>query len=466
MSMPLPFQLRISNRCVLLVGGGDAAEAKRRLLDERGAVVVNWTQPPSDEQMRQIEQCNECADTRIALVIIAEVNEWTTQLRAWIERERMLLNVVDAPEGSHGFIPAIVSRGAIQIGIGSGGVSPVIARMIRTRIEQTLPSGLEALADFAGRWQERVRASFRDVPTRRRFWERILSGSIGELVLRGDSGEADVQLAAALIAPQGNLGSVSLVGAGPGDAGYLTLTGLKRLQQADVVLYDRLVGREVLTLARRDAVMEDVGKRRGHCPVPQVAIIQRLLYWAGQGLTVCRLKGGDPYLFGRGGEEALALVAAGIQCEVVPGVTTASATSALLGMPLTHRGLARSVRFLTGHLALQQVETCWQSLAADQETLVLYMAFSHMQEIAHQLIQVGVSPSTPVAFVQNAASAQCVMHRGTLDEVSTLQSQFSLVDGPILIFVGQVVALSDQLLPVQSRQPDDNPLYWLHTAST
>ena len=467
MSKPLPFQLQISGRPVLLIGSGEAADAKARLLTERGAVITHWPTHPSAEQIQQATEANRTAASRFVLVIIAEVCDWTRALMPWLEQERLLLNAVDAPELSDGFIPAIVSRGRVQIGIGTGGSSPVLARFIRTRLEQVLPQGLEELAELADRWQLRVRQVIKDLGIRRRFWERQLSGSAGQAALDQRPQLADSIIQQALSSEQPASGRVALVGAGPGDASLLTLKGLQRLQEADVVLFDKLVSPEVLSLARRDAQLEDVGKRRGHCPTPQENINRRLVELGRQGLSVCRLKGGDPYLFGRGGEEALALVEAGIPVEVVPGVTTASATAAATGIPLTHRRLARSVRFITGHLALEQTETDWQPLALGQETLVIYMGFSHLEAIAARLMAAGLSPTTPLVLVQNATTSRQRVVHGEIGRSLQATEQLRLAEGPVLIMVGETTRLAKQLDPSLAAQPVTaaaDPLFWLDSA--
>ena len=467
MSTPLPFQLQISGRPVLLIGSGEAADAKARLLTERGAVITHWPNRPCAEQIQHATEANRTAASRFVLVIIAEVCDWTRALMPWLEQERLLLNAVDVPELSDGFIPAIVSRGRVQIGIGTGGSSPVLARFIRTRLEQVLPQGLEELAELADRWQLRVRQVIKDLGIRRRFWERQLSGSAGQAALDQRPELADNIIQQALDSEQPASGRVALVGAGPGDASLLTLKGLQRLQEADVVLFDKLVSPEVLSLARRDAQLEDVGKRRGHCPTPQESINRRLVELGQQGLSVCRLKGGDPYLFGRGGEEALALVEAGIPVEVVPGITTASATGAATGIPLTHRRLARSVRFITGHLALEQTETDWQPLALGQETLVIYMGFSHLEAIAARLMAAGLSPATPLVLVQNATTPRQQVVHGEIGRSLQATEQLRLEEGPVLIMVGETTRLAKQLDPSLAAQPVTaaaDPLFWLDSA--
>lgn len=233
----------------------------------------------------------------------------------------------------------------------------------------------------------------------------------------------------------------------------MTLKGLRLLQQADVVLYDALVTPEIIDLARRDAVFEDVGKRRGHCPMPQQVIIERILYWAQQGKRVCRLKGGDPYLFGRGGEEALAIAAAGIDFQTVPGITSAAGIAAQAGIPLTHRLMARSVRYVTGHLASGSIPTDWQRVVDQQETLVLYMALHHLPSIQAELLDAGLDPKTPVALVQNGARQD---QQVWITDVAAMAAQSTHIDpdqGPTLVMIGQVVGLHHSLQSAQLADP-------------
>jgi uroporphyrin-III C-methyltransferase / precorrin-2 dehydrogenase / sirohydrochlorin ferrochelatase len=243
--------------------------------------------------------------------------------------------------------------------------------------------------------------------------------------------------------------SVYLVGAGPGDPSLLTIKALQAIQKADVILYDKLVSTEILSLARRDAVLEDVGKRRGSCPVPQDEICARLVELGKQGKVVCRLKGGDPYLFGRGGEEAIALANAGIDPIVIPGVTSASAIAAATGIPLTHREIARSVRFITGHLALQKYIDNWPSLIAENETAVIYMGFSHIKNISRSFLKAGSDPGTPVAAIQNGTLENQKVVITTLEKVLTEDIFLYLKDGPILLIIGKVVTLRNSIKKVQ-----------------
>ncbi|QGG79810.1 uroporphyrinogen-III C-methyltransferase [Litorivicinus lipolyticus] len=274
-------------------------------------------------------------------------------------------------------------------------------------------------------------------------WTRAISA--GEDVRAGDDAGADQSMQAMLDGQAQAAGEVYLVGAGPGDAELLTLKGLRLLQQADVVLYDALVSQDVIDLARRDAVLEDVGKRRGHCPMPQGAITDRIIEWARQGKRVCRLKSGDPYLFGRGGEEALALVEAQIPFQTVPGISSAAGISAQAGIPLTHRGIARSVRFVTGHLAGGSLPADWQRLVDQQETSVLYMALHHLPAIQASLLAAGVAADMPVALIQNGARANQQVWVTQVDQCTEASAAIDPERGPTLVMVGQVVSLREQL---------------------
>ena len=448
----LPIALRIANQPVVLVGEGEGAIAKSRLLTARDAQVRYAGDEPS--LVAQFGQHALTPDIMVgarACFVASELESTVTQGVAMARAAGVSLNVMDRPELCEFTVPAIVERGPVQVSIATDGASPVLARLLRTRIESWLPQGFVRLVELASRWQDRVRQGTANLSDRRRLWERALTGAIANQAMAGDDAGADSAMQAlvdgqALGSGQAaGSGEVYLVGAGPGDAELLTLKGLRLLQQADVVLYDALVSQDVLDLARRDAVLEDVGKRRGHCPTPQSAIIERMLQWARQGKRVCRLKGGDPYLFGRGGEEALALVDAQIPFQTVPGITSAAGISAQAGIPLTHRGIARSVRFVTGHLANGSLPADWQRLVDQQETLVLYMALHHLPAIQASLLKAGVAPNTPVALIQNGARANQRVWVSQVDACTDAAREINPEDGPTLVMVGQVVSLREQL---------------------
>lgn len=447
----LPIALRVAGAPIALIGEGEGARAKSRLLIARGAQIRYYGSDADLEQQFGLLAWDEVFSGVLACFVASEDSALIEQAKQAAAELGVLINVMDRPSDCQFTVPAIVDRGPIQVSIATDGVSPVLARLLRGRIEQIIPAGFERLAALAKRWQQPVREAIDTLSNRRRFWERLLSGTLASRAMRGEDVEAAVQREIDQV--DASTGEVYLVGAGPGDAELITLKGLRLLQQADVVLYDALVSPEVLELARRDAVLEDVGKRRGHCPMPQAAIIERILYWAQRGRRVCRLKGGDPYLFGRGGEEALAIAAQQIPFQVVPGITSAAGVAAQAGIPLTHRGIARSVRYVTGHLASGSLPADWSRLVDQQETLVLYMALHHLPKIKAELLGAGVQATTPVALIQNGSRVNQREWIATLDDCDQASEQIDPDDGPTLVMVGQVVSLAHQLKPAVLADP-------------
>ena len=356
---------------------------------------------------------------------------------------RIFANVVDDPKRSSFIMPSLIDRSPLMVAISSGGKAPVLARLLREKLEALLPQHLGAVAAFAGSLRERVKARFATMGERRRFWERLLGADrLGQALARGDSASAN-QLADSLFADESQTaGEVVLVGAGPGDPGLLTLHALRQMQQADVVVYDRLVSDEVMALVRRDAKRIFVGKQAGNHCVPQEGINQLLLEEAKKGQRVVRLKGGDPFIFGRGGEELETLVGSGIGFQVVPGITAASGCAAYAGIPLTHRDHAQSVRFVTAHGKGGAQDLDWPLLAKDRQTLVFYMGLSSCATIREQLLTHGKAGSTPVALIERGTQPSQRVIRGTLDQLPALAVG---VESPALIMVGSVVTLADQL---------------------
>ncbi|MGL6165419.1 MAG: siroheme synthase CysG, partial [Aeromonas veronii] len=356
----LPIFCRLDNKPVLLVGGGEVAERKARLLLDAGAQLT-VVAPELDPELAELAAngsiewlAGEFAPQQLVgkwLVVAAtdrrEVNALVYQSA---NQARIFANVVDDPKRSSFIMPSIIDRSPLMVAISSGGKAPVLARLLREKLEALLPQHLGAVATFAGSLRERVKARFASMGERRRFWERLLGADrLGQALARGDHASAH-QLADSLFADESQTGGeVVLVGAGPGDPGLLTLHALRQMQQADVVVYDRLVSDEVMARVRRDAKRIFVGKQAGNHCVPQEGINQLLLEEAKKGQRVIRLKGGDPFIFGRGGEELETLVGSGIGFQVVPGITAASGCAAYAGIPLTHRDHAQSVRFVTAH---------------------------------------------------------------------------------------------------------------------
>ena len=449
----LPIFCRLDNKPVLLVGGGEVAERKARLLLDAGAQLT-VVAPELDPELAELAAngsiewlAGEFAPAQLAgkwLVVAAtdrrEVNALVYQSA---NQARIFANVVDDPKRSSFIMPSIIDRSPLMVAISSGGKAPVLARLLREKLEALLPQHLGAVAAFAGSLRERVKARFASMGERRRFWERLLGADrLGQALARGDGASAH-QLADALFAEDAAAkGEVILVGAGPGDPGLLTLHALRQMQQADVVVYDRLVSDDVMALVRRDAKRIFVGKQAGNHCVPQEGINQLLLDEAKKGQRVVRLKGGDPFIFGRGGEELETLVGSGIGFQVVPGITAASGCAAYAGIPLTHRDHAQSVRFVTAHGKGGARDLDWPLLAKDKQTLVFYMGLSSCATIREQLLTHGKGGDTPVALIERGTQPSQRVIRGTLDQLPELAAG---VESPALIMVGSVVTLADQL---------------------
>lgn len=449
----LPIFCRLDNKPVLLVGGGEVAERKARLLLDAGAQLT-VVAPELDPELAELAAngsiewlAGEFAPQQLTgkwLVVAAtdrrEVNALVYQSA---NQARIFANVVDDPKRSSFIMPSIIDRSPLMVAISSGGKAPVLARLLREKLEALLPQHLGAVAAFAGSLRERVKARFASMGERRRFWERLLGADrLGQALARGDSASAN-QLADSLFADESQTGGeVVLVGAGPGDPGLLTLHALRQMQQADVVVYDRLVSDEVMALVRRDAKRIFVGKQAGNHCVPQEGINQLLLEEAKKGQRVVRLKGGDPFIFGRGGEELETLVGSGIGFQVVPGITAASGCAAYAGIPLTHRDHAQSVCFVTAHGKGGAQDLDWPLLAKDKQTLVFYMGLSSCATIREQLLTHGKAGDTPVALIERGTQPSQRVIRGTLDQLPELALG---VESPALIMVGSVVTLADQL---------------------
>lgn len=448
----LPIFCQLRNRTCLLVGGGDVAERKARLLLEAGArLIVNaldfaaqfdaWAQ--AGKLTLVPGAFNEALLDDCWLVIAATDDDGVNQqVSDAAEARRIFCNVVDAPKQASFIMPSIIDRSPLMVAISSGGTSPVLARLLREKLESLLPLHLGQVARYAGTLRQRVKQTFASMGERRRFWEKFfVNDRLAQSLANQDSAAVAQTTETLFNEPLDHRGEVVLVGAGPGDAGLLTLKGLQQIQQADIVVYDRLVSDDIMNLVRRDADRVFVGKRAGYHCVPQEEINQILLREAQSGKRVVRLKGGDPFIFGRGGEELEVLCNAGIPFSVVPGITAASGCSAYAGIPLTHRDYAQSVRLVTGHLK-SGGDLQWQNLAAESQTLVFYMGLNQATAIQENLIKHGMSPDMPVALVENGTAIVQRVVDGTLSELGMLAQQ---VQSPSLIIVGRVVALRETL---------------------
>ncbi len=450
----LPLFHKLQDRPVLLVGGGEMALRKARLLADAGASLRVVATEVCTELRELVGVAGElrlrdyqAEDLQgVALAIIACDDESVRQRASAEAQARGLpVNVVDAPALCSVIFPAIVDRSPLIVAVTSGGDAPVLARLIRAKIETWIPATYGQLAGLAKKFRAQVRGLLPDVQQRRVFWEDVFQGQIAESVFAGKLSEGERLLEAKIA---GNvpraLGEVYLVGAGPGDPDLLTFRALRLMQQADVVLYDRLVAPAIIELCRRDAERIYVGKRRSEHAVPQDEINQLLVDLAKQGKRVLRLKGGDPFIFGRGGEEIEELAAEGIPFQVVPGITAASGCAAYAGIPLTHRAYAQSVRFVTGHLKDGSSDLPWADLVAPGQTLVFYMGLVGLPSICQELIAHGRGADTPAALIQQGTTQNQRVFTGTLGDLPQLVAEHE-VHAPTLVIVGEVVQLRDKL---------------------
>ncbi len=462
--LPLFHDLR--GHPVLVVGGGEVALRKGRLLAQAGArlrVVAPVIEP---ELLVLVTGCEgvwldrgyRAEDLNGCRLAIAATDDGPLNARVSQDAQDagIPVNVVDAPALCSVIFPAIVDRSPLVVAVSSGGDAPVLARLIRARIESWVPAAYGQLAGLAKTFRGRVKRLIPDVGRRRAFWEEVFQGEVAERLLAGRAGEAERLLEARLAgAPPSGVGEVYLVGAGPGDPDLLTFRALRLMQQADVVLYDRLVAPAIVDLCRRDAERIYVGKRRAEHALPQDQINRQLIELARQGKRVLRLKGGDPFIFGRGGEEIEELAAQGIPFQVVPGITAASGCAAYAGIPLTHRDHAQSVRFVTGHLKDGSCDLPWRDLTAPGQTLVFYMGLVGLPHICEQLIAHGCRGDTPVALVQQGTTARQRVFTGTLADLPALVARHE-VHAPTLVIVGDVVRLREKLAWFEGARPPTN----------
>ncbi|RJG19952.1 uroporphyrinogen-III C-methyltransferase [Alcanivorax profundi] len=449
----LPISWRLQGKRALLVGGGEVALRKGRLLHRSGA-LVDVVAPDVCAELRQIvaesqgslrERAFEESDLQsVSLVICATDNKAINAEVARLAGDKGLpVNVVDDPSLGDFIFPAIVDRSPVLISISSSGASPVLARKLRSQIESSLPARWGRLADLMARFRQPLKDKLNNVGARRLFWEQALDSPIVEKVLAGKDSEAEAMLSEAIAEADPerlSRGEVYLVGAGPGDPDLLTFRALRLLQKADVVLYDRLVGKGIVDLARRDAEMVYVGKARDKHALPQDNINELLVHYAKQGKKVCRLKGGDPFIFGRGGEEIDLIVQEGIEFQVVPGITAASGCAAYGGIPLTHRDHAQSVRFVTGHRKDGTVTLDWEHLVSETETVVFYMGLVGLRQICDQLMAHGRKGDTPIALVSRGTTNLQEVITGTLETLPD-DIEGREIHAPTLIIVGSVVSL-------------------------
>ena len=460
----LPLFHNLKGRNVLVVGGGEIALRKVRLVQQASAVITIVAKDfcPDLLAMDADDKTHGCnglhlvtgayerqhmlAVDSVVMVIAATNDRDLNRLVAeQAQKANVLANVVDDPAFSTVIFPSIVDRSPIQIAISSGGDAPVLVRLLRTKFEALLPAGMAQLASLAGSFRERVKAKFSNGADRKAFWEEVFYGPIAEQAYANNLDTAEQLLADKLNnTSEFKTGEVYLVGGGPGDPDLLTFKALRLMQQADIVLYDRLVSPEVLNLVRRDATRLYVGKTAGDHPVTQDNINQKLVDYARAGNRVVRLKGGDPFIFGRGGEEIETLAAEGIPFQVVPGITAASGCASYAGIPLTHRDHAQSVRFITGLLRAGKRDLNWAELVQPNQTLVFYMGLSGLETICQHLKQHGLDAQTPAALIEKGTTKDQRVFVGNLDSLAPIVREAG-AKAPTLLIVGHVVSLQDKL---------------------
>ena len=450
-----PISLKLQQQPCLIVGGGHIAYRKAVLLAKAGAIIHVIAPEIEANLLEIVKACqgqyvqapfSPDIPLRNYRLVIAATNDKATNIQVFeaCEAEKILVNSVDDPPHCRFMVPAIIDRSPLVVSIATNGTSPVLSRQIRTQLEASIPHGMGKLADFSGKWRAAVKAKIENPDERRIFWEDLYASPLKEQVFNDNIAQANRLIEQALIEWKKPKGEVYLVGAGPGDPELLTLKALRLMQQADVIIYDRLVSPPILDLCRRDAEKIYVGKARSNHSVPQDGINALLVEYAAQGKRVCRLKGGDPFIFGRGGEEIQELFAAGVAFQVVPGITAASGCSAYAGIPLTHRDYAQSVRFLTGHLKEGSPELPWNELVYENQTLVLYMGLVGLEKICAQLIAHGQRPNMPVALISKGTTPDQKVVVGTLADIASKVTEHQ-IQAPTLTIIGEVVSLREQL---------------------
>ena len=444
--------MNVEGRLCVVIGGGDVAHRKASVLLDAGATVKAVAPKFSDAFAGQ--RGIECVMGRFqsclldgAVLAIAATNDSTVNLEVSQQaRARNIpVNVVDNPDLCTFIMPSILDRSPLLVAFSSGGASPVLTRMLRGKLETMIPQSYSRLITFCARLRDTVKARVTNPARRRIFWENVLEGAIAEKVLAGDETGAETMLANLLENENSEqAGEVYLVGAGPGDPDLLTFRALRLMQKADVVVYDNLVSKPIVEMTRRDATRIFVGKKRADHTMPQEKINELLVRLAKEGKRVLRLKGGDPFIFGRGGEEIETLAGHGIPFQVVPGITAASGVSSYAGIPLTHRDYAQSCIFVTGHLKDGSMNLDWDALARPRQTIVVYMGLHGLDTLCARLVEHGLPDSTPIAIVQQGTTQNQRVVTGTLATLPGI-ARIEKLQAPTLIIVGGVVTLREKL---------------------
>jgi uroporphyrin-III C-methyltransferase/precorrin-2 dehydrogenase/sirohydrochlorin ferrochelatase len=451
----LPVSLNLKAKKVVVTGGGTVAARKAELALRAGANVL-VVAPELGPEFHALSQLR-CFSYRAGLATRDDFDDCVIAYAASEdsgEDERVcniarsasvLVNVPDRMELCDFSMPTILDRSPLLIAISTAGKSPLLARQLKQRMESMIPAAYGDLARFLGRMRERVAARIKSARERRYFFEKLLDSSVADLVLSGDEARAEAELEAQLDGHQASsIGEVYLVGGGPGDPDLLTFRAMRLLQRADVVVYDRLIGSPILDLVRRDAERIYVGKMINKHELSQPEISRLLVKLARDGKRVLRLKGGDPFIFGRGGEEIELLAREGIPFQVVPGITAASGCASYAGIPLTHRDYAQACVFITGHSKHGRIDLDWKTLLQPHQTIAVYMGLAMLPDLARAFIEHGADPTTPVAVVDNGTRANQAVVTGTIADIADKVAKADF-KGPAMIFIGTVVQLHDKL---------------------
>ncbi|OUR72633.1 uroporphyrinogen-III C-methyltransferase [Methylophaga sp. 41_12_T18] len=453
----LPLFVEVTARSCLVVGGGEIAARKASLLLKANAKVTIVAPEVSastqalidNDEVSWIQSVFVKEQLTSQMLVIAATDKMDVNKAVYqqAKAQNILVNVADCPELCDFILPSILDRSPLVVAISSGGHSPILARQLRARLETLIPPAYGRLASLVGRYRDAVKTKFNKLSMRRRFWESLLQGQVVDHVLAGRDDMAEQTLNHILndVSDQElQQGEVYLVGAGPGDPELLTFKALRLMQQADVVFYDRLVSKEILALVRKEAEQIYVGKQRDWHAVRQEEINQLLLEHAQQGKRVLRLKGGDPFIFGRGGEEIETLAAENIHFQVVPGVTAASGCATYAGIPLTHRDYSQSCTFVTGQLKHGELKLNWSALVQPRQTVVIYMGLGGLPVLSQQLLSHGMAADTPAALIQQGTTEHQKVWISTIAELPAVAEREKPV-APTLIIIGDVVKLHDSL---------------------
>jgi uroporphyrin-III C-methyltransferase/precorrin-2 dehydrogenase/sirohydrochlorin ferrochelatase len=454
----LPIFLKLKGRTVLVVGGGDLAARRVDLLSRAGAIVTVVAGELCEDLERMVARglaehrseavsVDRLRDCALAFGAAEDAAE-NVELHRLAAQAGIPVNVVDRIDLSSFFMPAVVDRSPLVVAVSSGGKAPIIVRILKAQLERLIPASYGVFAAFAGGWRERVAGRLEDQTRRRRFWENVNRGPVPAAVLAGNPAEAERLMAQSLNDAAHDqdavAGEVYLVGAGPGDADLLTIRALRLMQQADVVLYDRLIGDGILNLVRRDAERIFVGKRPKEHTVPQDEIGSLMVRLARDGKRVLRLKGGDPFIFGRGGEEIEVLARQGVSFQVVPGVTAAAGCASYAGIPLTHRDHAQSCIFITGHGKDGLLDLNWPALVQPRQTVVIYMGLGALEQLMEGYAANGGDADMPAAIIENGTLRTQRVVTGTVKTLAE-QARQAEIHSPALIIIGTVVTLRQGL---------------------